>query len=74
MLLIGITAGCALVTTRESVFIGMVGAWLANISAPLLVWLRVDDAVGATCVHGKLYSDKHDGESRLYYTQYVNGC
>ena len=67
MLLIGITAGCALVTTRESVFIGMVGAWLANISAPLLVWLRVDDAVGATCVHGKMYFDNHDTESRLYY-------
>ena len=63
----GITAGCALVTTRESVFIGMVGAWLANISAPLLVWLRVDDAVGATCVHGKLYSDEYDGEFRSYF-------
>ena len=25
---------------------------MANITDPLLVWLRVDDAVGATCVHG----------------------
>ena len=33
-------------------FIGMVGGFLANITDPLMVWLRVDDAVGATCVHG----------------------
>ena len=26
---------------------------MANISAPLLLWLRVDDAVGASCVHGR---------------------
>ena len=32
--------------------IGFVGGFLANITDPLLVWLRVDDAVGATCVHG----------------------
>ena len=50
--LVGITAGCAIVTPVESVFIGIVGSLLANVSAPLLVWLRVDDAVGATCVHG----------------------
>ena len=25
---------------------------MANITDPLLVYLRVDDAVGATCVHG----------------------
>ena len=48
----GITAGCAVVTIRESVFIGVIGSWVANISAPLLLWLKVDDAVGATCVHG----------------------
>ena len=41
-----------MVTIRESVFIGVIGAWVANISAPLLLWLKVDDAVGATCVHG----------------------
>ena len=40
------------VTTVESVFIGFVGAWLANITAKLLIYLKVDDAVGATCVHG----------------------
>ena len=46
-------AGCAVVTIPESVVIGIVGSWLGNITAPLLIWLRVDDAVGATCVHGK---------------------
>ena len=28
------------------------GAFLANITAKLLIYLKVDDAVGATCVHG----------------------
>ncbi len=51
--LVGITAGCALVTTPEAVFIGIVGSFLANVTAPLLIWMKVDDAVGATCVHGK---------------------
>ena len=37
-----------------SAFIGAVGSWLANITAKLLIYLRIDDAVGATCVHGKL--------------------
>ena len=30
----------------------VVGAFLANITAKLLIYLKVDDAVGATCVHG----------------------
>jgi len=33
--------------------IGMVGALLANVTAIFLVKIKVDDAVGATCVHGK---------------------
>ena len=37
-----------------SVFIGAVGSWLANITAKLLIYLKIDDAVGATCVHGNL--------------------
>ena len=37
-----------------SAFIGAVGSWLANITAKLLIYLEIDDAVGATCVHGKL--------------------
>ena len=45
-----------MVTIPESVIIGIVGSWLGNITAPLLIWLRVDDAVGATCVHGKMTS------------------
>jgi ammonium transporter len=50
--LVGITAACAVVNVWESLFIGAVGSFLANITAPLLNWLKVDDAVGATCVHG----------------------
>ena len=50
--LVGITASCAIVTIWESFIIGAVGSFLANITDPLLVYLRVDDAVGATCVHG----------------------
>ena len=42
-----------MVTIPESVIIGIVGSLLGNITAPFLVWLKVDDAVGATCVHGK---------------------
>ena len=41
-----------------SVFIGAVGAWLANITAKLLIYLKIDDAVGATCVHGKISFNK----------------
>ena len=44
--------GCAIVTVFESLIIGAIGSFLANITDPLLVYLRVDDAVGATCVHG----------------------
>ncbi|CAB4062675.1 amt [Lepeophtheirus salmonis] len=50
--LVSITAGCAIVTTFESIFIGIVGSFLSNITAGFLIWLKVDDAVGATCVHG----------------------
>ena len=39
---------------RMAMFIiGLVGSFLANITAPLLIYLKVDDAVGATCVHGR---------------------
>lgn len=48
-----VSGGCAIVTPREAVFIGIIGSFLANITAPLLIWLKIDDAVGATCVHGK---------------------
>ena len=45
-------ASCAIITIWEGLVIGVVGAFLANITDPLLVYFRVDDAVGATCVHG----------------------
>ena len=47
-----LAAGCAIVTIFEALIIGAIGSFLANVTDPLLVWLRVDDAVGATCVHG----------------------
>ena len=45
-------ASCAVITIWEALVIGMVGSFVANITDPLLVYLKVDDAVGATCVHG----------------------
>ena len=50
--LVGVTAGCAVVTPVEAIPIGIVGSFLANITAKLLIYLKIDDAVGATCVHG----------------------
>ena len=52
MLRVLISAGCAIVTIWEALLIGAIGGFLANITDPFLVWLRIDDAVGATCVHG----------------------
>ena len=40
--LVGITAECAVVNVYESLFIGVVGSFLANISAPLLNWPKVN--------------------------------
>ena len=45
-------AACPVVTVWEAVVIGAIGSFLANITDPVLVYLRIDDAVGATCVHG----------------------
>ena len=50
--LVSITASCCVVEVWEALLIGAVGSFLANISDPLLVRWKVDDAVGATCVHG----------------------
>jgi Amt family ammonium transporter len=50
--LVGVTAGCCVVTPVEAVPIGIVGSFLANITAKYLIYLKIDDAVGATCVHG----------------------
>jgi Amt family ammonium transporter len=40
--LVGITVCCAVVNVYESLFIGAVGSFLTNISAPLLNWLKVN--------------------------------
>lgn len=47
-------AGCALFTTYEALFIGMIGGAIAVLSMPLIDKLHVDDPVGATPVHGKI--------------------
>lgn len=41
-----------MVTIFEALIIGAIGSFLAIITDYLLIFLRVDDAVGATCVHG----------------------
>ncbi|UYV70577.1 amt-3, partial [Cordylochernes scorpioides] len=50
--LVGVTAGSAFLTPRESLAVGAVGAWLVNEAPPLLNKIRVDDPVGAVAVHG----------------------
>ena len=50
--LVGVTGGCAVYNSYTSMVVGAVGSFLANITPPLLEWIKVDDAVGATCVHG----------------------
>ena len=47
------SASCAVISQVDAMIIGFIGSFLANITANLLVYIRVDDAVGATCVHGK---------------------
>ena len=44
--------GCIVVTIFEALIIGAIGSFLAIITDYFLIFLRVDDAVGATCVHG----------------------
>lgn len=41
-----------MVTVWEAFGIGVIGAFLAIVTDPLLIYLKIDDAVGATCVHG----------------------
>lgn len=50
--LVGVTAGCAVFNVYSSMVVGAVGSFLANITPPLLEYWKIDDAVGATCVHG----------------------
>ena len=46
------SGGCAVYNSYTAMIVGAVGSFLANITPPLLEWIKVDDAVGATCVHG----------------------
>ncbi|XP_050725760.1 putative ammonium transporter 3 [Eriocheir sinensis] len=50
--LVSITAGCALFTTWEALFIGVVGGLIAVLGMPLFDKLHIDDPVGAASVHG----------------------
>jgi putative effector of murein hydrolase len=59
-----ISAACAVITQVEAMFIGLVGSFLANITSNLLIHIRVDDAVGATCVHG-MFSHKRGLKTKL---------
>ncbi|XP_039748212.1 putative ammonium transporter 2 [Pararge aegeria] len=50
--LVSITAGCFLFRAWESLVIGMIGAAIASIAAPMFDKMKVDDPVGASAVHG----------------------
>lgn len=50
--LVAITAGCFLYRAWEAVFIGVVGSFLACVTAPWFDYLGLDDPVGASSVHG----------------------
>ncbi|XP_068244370.1 putative ammonium transporter 3 isoform X2 [Palaemon carinicauda] len=50
--LVSVTAGCALFTSWEALFVGLVGGTIAVMAMPLFDKLHIDDPVGATSVHG----------------------
>ncbi|XP_045782526.1 putative ammonium transporter 3 [Maniola jurtina] len=50
--LVSITAGCFLFRAWESLVIGMIGAAIASMAAPMFDKMKVDDPVGASAVHG----------------------
>ena len=50
--LVSIMAGCNNVTNLESIVIGAIGALLVILFGPVLVWLKIDDPVSASAVHG----------------------
>ena len=47
-----ISGGCALYTTWEALFVGIVGGILSIFTMPFMDWLHIDDPVGAVSVHG----------------------
>lgn len=49
--LVGITAGCSVVTPWAAFVIGLIAGWIYCLSSALLVKLRIDDAVDAIPVH-----------------------
>jgi len=49
--LVGITAGCSVVTPGMSVIIGMIAGWVYILGSKTLVMLKIDDAVDAVPVH-----------------------
>jgi len=49
--LVGITAGCSVVTPSMSVIIGMIAGWTYIMGSKILIKLRIDDAVDAVPVH-----------------------
>ncbi|XP_045136812.1 putative ammonium transporter 3 isoform X2 [Portunus trituberculatus] len=50
--LVSVTAGCALFTSWEALFIGLVGGLIAVLGMPIFDKLHIDDPVGAVAVHG----------------------
>ena len=53
------SAGCFLYESWEAIVVGMVGATLTCSSMPLMDFMKVDDPVGATSVHGNFSFDFH---------------
>lgn len=49
--LVGITAGCSVVTPGMSVIIGIIAGWVYILGSKTLVMLKIDDAVDAVPVH-----------------------
>ena len=49
--LVGVTAGCNIISPAEAVVIGAVGGVISVLAAALLERLRIDDAVGAVPAH-----------------------
>lgn len=50
--LVGITAGCAVVSPSEAIAIGAIGGGVAVGGAKVTAWLLLDDPCGAFAVHG----------------------
>jgi Amt family ammonium transporter len=50
--LVGITAGCACVTARDSIFIGMISAFFYHGASCMMRKLKIDDPLDAFAVHG----------------------